>query len=110
MKLHNVLQRHATQLAITETVRRVDLHAEMGRLQAYPLTEKTNQELEALQADADNCGQALRRLGTFRPDKDPTCPYCWIVKGERSPVTPAARPELFLCASCEREYILSPQP
>jgi len=110
MKLHNVLWRSAATLASSQTVRRVEIYAEIGRHQAYPITAEVAQEIATLQAEADNCGQALHRLGAYRPDKDPSCPHCWIVNGERAPVSPTHRPELFRCSRCAAEYSTAPLP
>lgn len=74
------------------------------------MTVDERREYEALKTDADNCGQALRRFGTFRPEKDPSCAFCWIVQEERSSVEPTARPEVFRCAKCEAEYSLLSGP
>ncbi|MBK1866776.1 hypothetical protein [Taklimakanibacter albus] len=110
MKLHSVLWQNAAALASSQTVRRVELYAEIGRRQAYEITDQVAQEIAAMEAEAENCRQALPRFTTFRPDKDPTCPYCWIVKGERSAVAISSRPDLYRCPSCEGEYSVAPLP
>lgn len=106
MKLHTVLLRHAVRLASSQAVRRVELSAEIGRREARTMSAEQALELEAIKADADNCGQAFHRFGKYRPDKEASCPFCWIVHGERFPVEPTARPEIYGCAKCEAEYSL----
>lgn len=108
MKLDDVLWRSAAALTSSQTVRRVELYAEIARRQAYPITDEVAQEIAALEAEADNCRQAFRRFSTFRPDKDPTCSACWIIKGARSPVSQMARPEIYECSKCGEKYRLSP--
>ena len=110
MKLHSVLWREAATLASNQTVRRVEIYAEIGRRQAHPVSDKVAQEIATLEAEAENCREALRRFTAFRPDKDPTCAYCWIVQGERSPVMKSPRPDHYRCSSCEAEYSVAPLP
>lgn len=110
MKLHSVLWREAATLTSNQTVRRVELYAEIGRREAYPITDKVAQEIAAMEAEAENCRQAFSRLSTYRPDKDPTCPYCWIVKAEHSPVAKSPHPDLYRCSSCDGEYSVAPLP
>jgi hypothetical protein len=55
MKLHNILLRHAAKLATSQTVRRVEIYAEIGRRQAHPMTEMDLREIEAMEAEGDNC-------------------------------------------------------
>lgn len=110
MKLHDVLWQSAATLTSRQTVRRVQIYAEIGRRQAYPITDRIAQEITSLEAEADNCAQAFHRLGAFRPDKEPTCPHCWIVQGERSPVVKSSQPDLYRCARCEAEYSVAPLP
>lgn len=110
MKLRNVLWQNAATLASSQTVRRVEIYAEIGRRQAYPITDEVAREIAAMEAEAENCRQALHRFSTFRPDKDPACPYCWIVRGERSPVAKSSHPDLYRCPSCNGEYSVAPLP
>ena len=110
MKLKDVLWRSAASLTSSQTVRRVELYAEIGRRQAYPMTNEVAQEIAALQAEADDCGQALRRFGTYRPDKEATCPYCWIVTSERSELSSTSQPDLHTCTACGAKYSTAPLP
>ena len=103
MTLHSILWASAGKLASSQTVRRIELYAEMARLRAYPITDEVAREIAAMEAEAENCGQALRRLGAFRPDKDPSCPHCWIMKGEHSPLMPVDRTRLLRCSNCGSE-------
>jgi hypothetical protein len=110
MKLHVILWREAATLTSSQTVRRVEIYAEIGRRQAYPISDKVAQEIAALEAEAENCRQAFCRLSSYRPDKDSTCPYCWLVKGEPSPVVKSTRPDRYRCPSCEGEYSVASLP
>ncbi|MFZ5675658.1 MAG: hypothetical protein ACOZAM_22085 [Pseudomonadota bacterium] len=110
MKLQDVLWRNAATLTSSQTVRRVEIYAEIGRRQAHPINDDVAREIAALEAEAENCRQALHRFSTFRPDKDPTCPNCWIVRGERSPVSKSPRPDLYRCPNCNGEYSTAPLP
>jgi hypothetical protein len=107
MNLRNHLLREAGKLASNQTVRRIQLSVEIGRLEGrHGLNGAETADIERLNADAQNCAQALLRFGTYRPhqEAEPSCPYCWIVQGEGSPLRPGARPESYQCVKCDAEY------
>ncbi len=110
MKLQDFLWQNAAALVSSQTVRRVEIYADIGRRQAYPITDEVAQDIAAMEAEAENCRQALYRFSSFRPDKDPICPNCWIVRGERSPVVKSVRPDFYRCSSCQNEYSVAPLP
>lgn len=107
MNLRNHLLRMAGNLASSQTVRRVELWGEIGRLEARRnLSPAEREKLEELRSDAENCSQALLRFGKYRPHQlaDPNCPYCWIVQGENSTLRAGSRPESYRCEKCQAEY------
>ena len=107
MNLHNQLLRQAGKFAGTQTVRRIELSAEMGRLEGRrSLSEAERAELEEVRIEAENCAQALLRFGTYRPQNgaDANCPYCWVVHGVSSPLRAGASPETYQCSECQTEY------
>jgi hypothetical protein len=107
MNIRHHLLREAGKLASSQTVRRIELAAEIGRLEGRrSLSDAEGKRLEELRVTADNCGQALPRFGGYRPyqDPEPNCPYCWIVKGEASPLAANAGAESYSCRQCGSEY------
>jgi hypothetical protein len=107
MNLPGLLLTKAAKLASRQTVRRVELSAEIGRLEGRrSLSDAERAELEDIRSEAENCGQALVRFAGYRPygDAEPKCPHCWIVRGESSFLRPGAKPETYRCAQCEAEY------
>ena len=85
MNFRNHLLREAGKLASSQTVRRINLWAEIVPLEARPnLTAAERAALEHCQAEMENCAQAFTRFGKYRPhqDEEPACPHCWIVRGE----------------------------
>ena len=106
MNLPSELLRQAAQLASAQTVRRVEIFAEIGQLESIRrLSDAERTRLAALQQEAANCGQALTRLGAYRPhsDPEPNCPACWIVRGANSALRPNEAGERYLCGNCHRE-------
>jgi len=107
MNLRNHLLREAGKLASSQTVRRIELTAEIARLQASPNQSTADKaEIERLFAEGENCGQALIRFGKYRPHLGilPDCPYCWIVKGEPMALSDGGNGESYQCSECRAEY------
>lgn len=107
MNLPNHLLREAGRLASSQTVRRVELSADIGRLEGRrALTEAEKVRLEDLRAELEICSQALSRFANYRPWKDaePNCPHCWIVFGEHFQLRVGAEPDTYECGTCRTQY------
>ena len=66
MNLPNHLLREAGRLASSQTVRRVELSAHIGRLEGRrALTEAEKVRLEDLRAELEICSQALPRFASY---------------------------------------------
>lgn len=107
MNLRNHLLREAGKLASSQTVRRIKLWAEILRLETQRnLSPADIAELQTLKADVENCSQAAIRFGDYRPYEkaEPSCPYCWIVRGENSELRPGKPPESYECGKCQAVF------
>jgi len=107
MNIRHRLLREAGKLASSQTVRRVELAAEIGRLEGRRnLRDAEAVQLEELSAMADNCGQALTRFAGYRPyqDAQPNCPSCWTVDGEAVPLQAGLHSDTYRCSKCRLEY------
>lgn len=107
MNLPNHLLREAGKLASSQTVRRVEISADIGRLEGRgALTEDEKTRLDELRAELDVCSQALPRFSSYRPWKEaePNCPHCWIIYGEHSPLRLGADPDTYECGTCRIQY------
>jgi len=107
MNIRDHLLREAGSLASRQTVRRIELWGEIGRLEARRTPSQAEMaELEELRSDAENCRQALIRFGSYRPyqDPEPNCPYCWIVRGETVVLEKGSRAESYQCEKCKAGY------
>lgn len=107
MNIRNQLLRQAGALASSQTVRRIELAAEIGRLEARGTRDDAqNIEFETLRADLDNCSQALIRFGTYRPfqESEPNCPHCWVVGGEGTPLHADPGSDNYHCGRCGADY------
>lgn len=107
MNLRNLLLREAGKLASSQTVRRIQLFAEIGRLEGRrSLSEADASALARLREEAENCAQALPRFAEYRPYQvaEPICPQCWVVGGESIPLLAGSRAEGYQCGKCRSEY------
>jgi hypothetical protein len=107
MNSRSHLLREAGKLASSQTARRIELWAEIARLQVRrdpSLADKA--ELERLFAEAENCGQALIRFGKYRPHEDtlPNCPHCWVVRGEVAALGEGENSGSYYCNGCGAKY------
>lgn len=107
MNLRSHLLREAGKLASSQTARRIELWAEIARLQVRRDPSRADKaDLERLFVEAENCGQALIRFGKYRPHENtsPNCPHCWIVRGEVAVLREGKNPDGYFCNDCGGEY------